>query len=304
MPIHLTPISRRQFIVRTLALGAGLALAPHLSAKSRPRVRVNPDAWALLSDTHIAADVQNVQRNTNMADHLRAVSQQLLALPERPAGVFVTGDCALNSGESADYQTFASLLEPLRLNRIPIHIGLGNHDHRERFWAAVKDAKPTKQFRNRQVCLVKTSKVHWYVLDSLETTLSTPGLLGEDQLTWLAKSLDANPRTPAIILIHHNPAVEANSGALKDTDAFYQIIRPRRQVKAYFFGHTHRWSVSEDPSGIHLVNLPPVAYIFREGDPAGWVNATLREDGIILELRCLDENHAAHQQRHVLRWRV
>ena len=40
---------------------------------------------------------------------------------------------------------------------------------------------------------------------------------------------------------------------------------------AYIYGHTHNWKVESDTSGIHLINLPPVSYVFREGEPSGWV---------------------------------
>ena len=29
----------------------------------------------------------------------------------------------------------------------------------------------------------------------------------------------------------------------------------------------------EHDSGIHLINLPPTAYVFEEGKPSGWVRA-------------------------------
>jgi len=140
-------------------------------------------------------------------------------------------------------------------------------------------------------------------LDSLEKTLQTPGSLGQPQFDWLAKSLDANRTKPAVVLVHHNPGTEGNIGGLKDTEALFEIIRPRKQVKAYIFGHTHKWKVWEDASGIHLVNLPPVAYLFQEGDPAGWVHATTRPGGLRMELRCVDVSHRDHRQIVDLKWR-
>src|SRR5690242_19059631 len=110
VPIHLPPISRREFFKRSILAGAGLALAPHLMA-GRPMAA---NSWALMADTHIAGDPATIVRGINMADHFKKMSSELLALPKRPAGVFVIGDCAFNSGETEDYATFASLLDPLR----------------------------------------------------------------------------------------------------------------------------------------------------------------------------------------------
>jgi len=302
MPIHLPPISRRRFLIRSLAAGAGLALRPQLFAAARP---TDPDSWALLSDIHLAADRTLMARGINMTDHFTSVSREVLALPKRPAGVFITGDCAYNNGEKADYALVAELLEPIRKDEMPVHLALGNHDHRERFWEALQEEKAAQRpLADKQAALVRTKRANWFVLDSLEATLATPGLLGQEQLDWLAKTLDANPDLPALVLIHHNPGKVGNVSGLKDTDALFEVIRPRKQVKAYLYGHTHHWSVAQDASGIHLINLPPVAYLFKEGDPFGWVHATFQKNGMRLELRCLDQAHKEHGKVANLQWRA
>jgi hypothetical protein len=73
-------------------------------------------------------------------------------------------------------------------------------------------------------------------------------------------------------------------------------------VKAVFFGHSHHWSLSKH-DGIHLVNLPPVAYLFIAGDPNGWVDMRLTDAGATLTLQALDTNHKAHGRVHELTWR-
>ncbi len=302
MPIQLQPISRRRFLSRSALAGAGLALAPRLLADSKPE---NPNSWVLISDVHLAGDATKVARNVNMTDHFKGVSAEILALPERPAGLFLTGDCAFNSGEKEDYAQLSKLLEPIRKDGIPVCLALGNHDNREHFWDGLKDEKAVKRpVADRQVALVKSPKINWFVLDSLEKTLSTPGILGTAQLEWLASALDANSDKPAIILVHHNPGVSETISGLKDTEAFYEVIRPRKQVKAFMYGHTHHWSVTKDPSGIHLINLPAVAYVFIEGQPSGWVHATLQPKGMRLDVSCLDKTHSAHGQVVNLDWRA
>ncbi len=302
MPIHLPAISRRQFLARSLAGGAALVLAPELLGADK---RTDPNSWALLADTHLAADPDQVARGINMADHFARVSRELLGLPKRPAGVFIAGDCAYNSGQAGDYARLTALLEPVRAGQMPVHLALGNHDNRELFWDALQDEKAaSRPVAHRQVAVLRTPRANWFILDSLEKTLATPGLLGQQQLDWLAATLDASADKPALVLLHHNPGKMANVGGLKDTEALYEVIRPRKQVKAYIFGHTHAWHVEKDPSGIHLINLPPVAYVFRAGDPAGWVHATLERKGMRLELRCIDPAHKSHDQLVKLQWRI
>jgi hypothetical protein len=74
-------------------------------------------------------------------------------------------------------------------------------------------------------------------------------------------------------------------------------------VKAYVFGHSHRWSIDQHESGMYLINLPSTAYVFEQEEPSGWVNATLLENGIHLELRCTDRTHPKHGERIELQWR-
>src|SRR5215469_8273015 len=112
MPIRLGPISRRRFLARSLAAGAGLSLGPSLQASPAP---VERDAWALLADIHLAADRTLVEMGVNMADNFAHVSKELLALSERPEAVLIDGDCAFASGQKADYSMVTELAEPIRL---------------------------------------------------------------------------------------------------------------------------------------------------------------------------------------------
>jgi len=301
MPIQLPPISRRAFLRRALLTGAGLAIAPQLHAAMR---RTDATSFALLADPHIAADPAKMTRTVNMTAHFNTVAREIIGLPERAAGVFILGDCALSSGEPGEYTQLTKLLDPLRAAGLTLNLALGNHDHRENFWAALASQKAAKRpIADKQVALIKSKHVNWFMLDSLEKTLQTPGALGENQLRWLAGALDANRKTPAVIIVHHNPTTDGATNGLKDTTALLEIIRPRKQVNAWVYGHTHQWKVTQDPSGVHLVNLPPVAYVFREGDPSGWVHATTRREGMKLELRAVDPKHKAHGQVMDLKWR-
>lgn len=301
MPVYLPPLSRRQFIGRALAAGASLMLKSGLAAATRP---VDPHSWALLSDPHIAADRAKLGRGFNMAEQLTRVVGDVLAQSQRPMGALINGDLAFNTGETADYGTFAALVEPLRGAGLPLHLALGNHDHRERFWAALRaDRSVAPALADRQVAIVPTARANWFMLDSLEKTMSTPGVLGEPQLAWLAHELDAHADKPALVMTHHNPSFNPAKVSIRDEAALFDVLRPRRHVKAYFFGHSHRWSVERDESGLHLINLPTTAYVFDLKQPIGWVFARLEPHGARLQLRCIDPQRAEHGQTHELAWR-
>lgn len=303
MPIQLPRLTlpRREFLRRTLTGAAALTLGPSLRADDKA---VDPNLWIFLSDPHIAADRKSVQRGVNMADNLVKAASQLAALKSRPVATFVNGDCAYNTGETADYATFAELMQPVRALS-PVHLTLGNHDHRDHFWTALEEsARLPRPVQDRQVELIRSPQANWFLLDTLDKPKSVPGSLGPEQLSWLARALDENSSKPAIILGHHNPQKGNENGALTDTAELMKILEPRRHVKAYIFGHTHHWSVETAESGIHLVNLPPVAYLFKAGEPNGWVRGDLKPSGLRLQLQCFDETHAAHGQVRDLTWRA
>jgi 3',5'-cyclic AMP phosphodiesterase CpdA len=307
MPVYLPPISRRRFLKSSIA-GAILALGGGCASPGR-QWRGNGHEWALLSDIHIAADPARVERGVNMSRNLQAVAGEVLAWPSAPSGVLVNGDLAFNNGEVADYSAVLELIRPLREQSLPIHLSLGNHDNREHFWkTAPSDKAVEASVAERQIAIVQTPRANWFILDSLIRTRVTPGRLGENQLAWLAQALDSHTEKPALIAVHHQPTAngaDSDAGsALQDTHELLEILRPRRHVKVYFFGHTHKWNVRKDESGLHLINLPPVAYVFQKGQPSGWVHATLRHAGARLELRCLDRAHPAHGQVANLEWRA
>lgn len=302
MPIHLPPISRREFLRRSLVASAGLLAIPALRAADS---KLDPNHWALFSDIHIAADTSLVRFDINMADHLRAAVAGVRALSSSPAGVLVNGDCAFNHGLAEDYTVVTDLLKPLSEAGLPLHLTLGNHDDREVFWNAIKDARPaTPALASRQVSIVEAGHANWFMLDSLDVTNKTPGVLGDEQRGWLSKALDARTDKPALVMVHHDPMlVEGKKTGLLDTAELMEILKPRHHVKALIYGHTHTWRLT-DVDGLHLVNLPAIAYPFNKAEVTGWVDCSLRADGMSLEMHAHDTAHAAHGKVSELKWRA
>jgi 3',5'-cyclic AMP phosphodiesterase CpdA len=303
MPLHIAPLSRREFLRRSALAGASLLACPALRAAEGG---VDPDRWALLSDTHVAGDPTTVAREINMAEHLRTVVTEVTALGTKPAGVFVNGDCSLDHGLPEDYATFVDLLKPVSDARLPLHLTLGNHDERETFWTSLKGVRPaTPPLASKHVSVVEGAGANWFLLDSLDVTKQTPGRLGDEQRAWLATALDARRNKPALVMVHHNPipSEPGKKSGLLDTEELLAVLLPRRHVKALFFGHTHTWRMAEQ-DGLHLVNLPAVAYPFKKEEVTGWVDCKLRDGGAALELRAIDTAHPAHAKLTELAWRT
>ena len=298
MPIHLPPVSRREFL---LSSTAGLFAGSLTFANEE----TNSNRWIFLSDTHIAADPAMEKSGVVMAKNLEMVTQEIVNQTPKAAGLFINGDCALLTGEADDYKTLAKLLEPFSKANLSVHMSLGNHDNRDNFLAGLSNHAPkSKPVDSKMVSVMESEKVNWIILDSLDKVNVTPGNLGTKQLEWLEKILDERKDKPAVIIAHHNPEflVNKSGNGILDTDQMMKIIVPRKQVKAFIFGHTHHWYHAVK-DGIHFVNLPPVAYVFLKTDPNGWVDCELNDKGATFTLHALDKSHKANGEKFALEWR-
>lgn len=307
MPIHLDSRSRRRFLRDT----AILTLAPSL-ARSAETTETTP-VWALLADTHIAADpALRSRQGICMADHLEAVVKDILREKGPVAGVIIDGDCAYDDGQKGDYETLAGILQPLAEAKIPIHFTLGNHDDRDHFYDVYAGRAGSSALASKHCSVIETPHANWVLLDTLRFVNKVEGEIGKEQLDWLAKFLRENPGKPSIIVGHHYPQVfrediipgdeKIKISGLVDSTEFLAGLSKLPAAKAYLYGHSHLWGYQREAGGLHMVNLPPTAYVFQEGKPNGWVRATLGEKGMNLELRCLDPGHPSQGEKRVLEW--
>lgn len=303
MPVHLPPISRRRFIATSLAAGAALSLPRDLFADEKA---VDPHSFALLSDCHINADRELISNKINMTAQFTQCCAEVVALPKRPAAAFVNGDLAHLKGEPGDYEAFIALVKPLREAQIPVTLTMGNHDHRPNFFAALPKGgnKEETPVAERHVSVVKGERANWFFLDTLKETNKTPGLVGEEQLKWLAAALDEHKDKPALVMAHHTPAFgdpKTTFGVI-DSDALFDVLLPRKHVKAFIHGHSHDWRIY-NKEDLHIVGLPATAYVFNPRKPSGWVHLNLTEGGATLEVKAIDPRHPEHGKVTDLGWR-
>lgn len=296
MPYHVRPLSRREVLRGSLGLGLGALLGgcasyPVFHGLADPRAAAGedlhtPERWVLLSDTHISADPDCAVGPVNMAEHLREAVSAVLAPaagpPSPTAGVIVNGDCALEHGRPGDYCTFADLLvKPVVAGGLPLHLNLGNHDHRGHFRGALcgdKGVSDLSCVQGRYASLVSGRYANWFLLDTLDDRYLFAGGVGSRQLAWLDQALRQHNDRPAFVVGHHplDPEYDllGHNTSLLDAGALWNVLTRHPHVKAYLFGHTHRWYVSRR-QGIYLINLPSTAYTFDQGQPHGWVEMCL-----------------------------
>lgn len=301
MPIHLATLNRRRFLQ---AAGASVLLYAR-RAKAAETADVESDLVYLLNDTHIG---EKHPEDSPVPSHLRQVVAELVNRPRKPACVLINGDLALKDGQPEDYRHLGKLLLPLRKAGIETHLTLGNHDNREAFYEILSEQRPENPpVESRHIAIVETQHANFFLLDSLQKTMVTPGTIGQSQLEWLASALDRLSAKPAIVVTHHNPRLGGDPlhfpGGLIDSQELWSVIGPRKWVKAYIHGHIHDRSYAEH-EGIHILNTPATSYV---ADPktstTGWTTAKLTANGITLTTHTTDARHPWNGESKTLTWR-
>jgi 3',5'-cyclic-AMP phosphodiesterase len=293
-------LNRRQLLKGSLALAAW-TLRPSLVFSDEPSEcppsPCDPQCtrWALLSDTHVAADPENRFRGFYPYRNLQEVVAQIAGDP--PDGMVITGDLARLKGQVGAYKNVKALLTPLAQQR-PIHLGLGNHDNRADFFQAfAAPGDGPRIVEDRHVVAAAAGPVRLIVLDTLRAVNAMFGSLGPRQRTWLESFLHTCDETPTILFLHHTPNSE-----LVDTRRLFEIIKPLAKIKAVVYGHSHRYRYRE-VAGIHLINLPATGFNFSPTQPVGWVEARLTPTAGEFTLHAIGGDRELDGQTQTLTWR-
>jgi Icc protein len=183
-------------------------------------------------------------------------------------------------------------VEPIRAAGITVHVTIGNHDNRENLWKLLPFLK--REQMGVQAGVVELPHANLVLLDS-----GKRGVLGEEQLDWLAKELDQRADKPALIFGHYNPypnrGIRPNKG-MRDGASLLKLLAERKHARGYFYGHTHEWQYDQRDH-LHLINQPAVSYYFGKGHAHGWVDMKLSETTAELELQCIDPKHKQHREQ-------
>jgi len=301
MPIHLASLYRRQFLQ---VAGASILFWSRSSTAAQSADR-EPDLVYLLNDTHIG---EKHPEDSPVPTRLRQVVTEILTKTTKPACVLINGDLALTDGQPGDYRHFAKLIRPLQNASVDTHLTLGNHDNREAFYEVMQEQRPEHpHIESRHLAIVETQHANFFLLDSLEKTMVTPGTLGDQQLKWLAASLDRLHTKPAIVVTHHNPRLGGDPlhfpGGLTDSQPLWDIIGPRKWVKAFIHGHVHDRAYAEY-QGIHILNMPATSYVAdAKTSTTGWTSARLTPGGVTLTTHTTDPTHPWNDETKTLVWR-
>ncbi len=192
-----------------------------------------------ISDTHLGSDWDGPDPDECL---LRAV-EAILALPQRPDALLVSGDLTQN-GTADEYARVRESLAPLDLEP---HVLPGNHDLRgalrAEFGLPGEGEEPVSHAVDlgplRLVCLDST-------IPGAEG-----GALDEGRIEWLDAALAEERETPTVLAMHHPPLTteiptfERIGLAPQARAALAEVLVRHRQVVRIVAGHVHRVIVAE-----------------------------------------------------------
>ena len=202
---------------------------------------------AQLSDPHIAVRGTEFHDLYLTIDKLRIAIDRVNTLDPQPQFVVLTGDL-VNSGSADEYM---ALREVLANCRVPLYLGIGNHDCRDTFRSSFgsHDYLPTDGFIQY---VWEANGLRCIMLDT-HVPGQAYGLLCEERLNWLAQTLGEKPDMPTLIFMHHPPFLTGikpmDDMGLKEADKFGEVVARHPQIQRIFCGHVHR-NISSDFYGV------------------------------------------------------
>ncbi|MBS0625391.1 MAG: phosphodiesterase [Verrucomicrobia bacterium] len=222
---------------------------------------------AQITDAHIVGKNQHwYTHETKIAERLKRVIAHLNEMDLPPDIVMLTGD-ATDLGEPEAYEHLRELLKPLKA---PLYVIPGNHDKREAMRGAFSDASymPKEGFLHYAI---ETYPVRLIALDTLVEG-EGHGLMCEERISWLEKTLKAEPKKPTLIFMHHPPVRTGwklfDKILCKADPRFEELVRENSQVVGVFTGHYHHLCISSFAGKpcILAPSIAPVHYFARPED--------------------------------------
>jgi 3',5'-cyclic-AMP phosphodiesterase len=234
-----------------------------------------------LTDSHLYADPSRCLLGLNTLETFDEVLA--LALHERgmPDLLLATGDLVHDASNTG----YKRLLGRFKLTGIPTYCLPGNHDLPHKM----------KQILNQDnVHTLPSVQAQGWSLIFLDSTIpgNESGNLDKDQLELLQLLLEAHTDKHTLICMHHHPLPVGSrwmdTMALKNPDAFFNLLRNHPQVKAVLCGHIHQQYEGEH-QGLRLIGSPSTCIQFIAGQddfgidayPPGYRWLELLPDGSI-----------------------
>lgn len=212
-----------------------------------------------LSDPHIRPPGVIAFGRVDTAAALALAVEAVLALPQSPSAVVVTGDCT-DEGSAEEYANLRRLLAPLRC---AVYLLAGNHDDREGLRRAFPDHAYLASCDGFLQYTADIDGVRLVVLDT-NVPRQAHGELCEQRLEWLDRTLADEPMRPTIVAMHHPPfrtliGYMDDIGLRSGARELARIVRKHGQVERIICGHLHR-SIQTRWAGTLALTAPSTAH--------------------------------------------
>ncbi|MEL6100371.1 MAG: metallophosphoesterase [Pseudomonadota bacterium] len=190
--------------------------------------------FVVLADIHIVPERQ-VSHGLDTLDRLNQAVSYVNEIHGDAEFVVFAGDLA-DRGEAEAYARFKTAIAPLTP---PVHLTLGNHDHRPTFLETFPGlATETGNVDH----VVDAGGYRTIVLDSSDPELRGAGRFEASQINWLKARLAEVPDMPVVIVMHHNIqplGVQTDFIILEDPDVFSEALKTHNDVRQVISGHVH-----------------------------------------------------------------
>ena len=208
-----------------------------------------------ITDLHIKRPGRLAYRRVDSAAYLARCVAHILAQPDRPEAIVLTGDL-VDAGAPEEYAHLRTVLAPLDAAGIRMLPVLGNHDGRDAAREAFADwlapIPAAAQDPHAFQYWTDIGDVRLIVLDTLDTG-HPGGRLGVARLDWLEDALAAETGRPVVIAMHHPPFatgighMDVQSLAEDDIPPLAQIVRAAEKTSHWLpaladAGAAHFWS--------------------------------------------------------------
>lgn len=209
-----------------------------------------------LTDSHLFAGPDGKLLGMSTAESLRCVVDLVLDEQPRIDLLLATGDLS-QDGSLESYRQFRELSERIDA---PVRWCPGNHDE----LAAMEEAA-----RHSEMMAPVLDIGAWRVtlLDTLVPG-EVHGMLRDDQLALLERSLQEAPERHHLVCLHHHPVVIGSrwmdSIGLRNHDAFFEVIDRYSCVRAVLWGHIHQ-EFDAVRAGVRLLATPSTGLQFAPG---------------------------------------
>lgn len=194
---------------------------------------------AQITDFHVGRTIETTVGTIDLYDRLLEAVDHVNALKTVPDLVVVTGDIS-NHGREEDYLRTKIALDTLTM---PYLIVPGNHDHRQRIRDIFSDHNYLQSRSEFLNYTIERYPLRVIALDTLNPGHHN-GLLCNERLYWLEKTLKEQPDRPTIVFMHHPPASVQypymDAMNCQNGEEMKTIIENNSQVKAICCGHLHR----------------------------------------------------------------